>query len=97
MHRQLGAPGRRQVGNLNVFNDDGAHVALLANVFIERLWRTLKYEEVYLHADDSIAQARHGIDRGLNWYNTGRAHSRLGRQSPNQAYAALLPVAKLAA
>ena len=54
------------------------------NVFIERLWRTLKYEEVYLHADDSIAQARHGIDRGLNWYNAGRPHSSLSRQSPNQ-------------
>ena len=48
------------------------------NVFIERLWRTLKYEEVYLHAYDSIAQARHGIDRGLNWYNTGRS----GRTRP---------------
>ena len=67
------------------------------NVFIERLWRTLKYEEVYLHAYDSIAQARHGIDRGLNWYNTGRPHSSLGKRSPSEAYAALLPAAKLAA
>ena len=67
------------------------------NVFVERLWRTVKYEEVYLHAYESASAARHGIDRHLNWYNAARPHSSLEKQTPNEAYAALLPAVKLAA
>ena len=55
-------------------------------VFVERLWRTVKYEEVYLRAYESVSQARASIGRYLNFYNTGRPHSRLGRQTPNQVY-----------
>ena len=67
------------------------------NVFVERLWRTVKYEEVYLHAYESASQARAGIDRHLNWYNAARPHSSLEKQTPNEAYAAMLPAFKLAA
>jgi putative transposase len=56
------------------------------NVFVERLWRTLKYEEVYLHAYDSVAEARAGIGRYLSFYNSRRPHSSLDRQTPDQAY-----------
>ena len=52
------------------------------NVFVERLWRSLKYEEVYLHAYDSVAQARAGIDRYFGFYNDQRAHQALGYQTP---------------
>jgi putative transposase len=56
------------------------------NVFVERLWRTLKYEEVYLRAYDSVAEARAGISRYLSFYNSRRPHSSLDRQTPDQAY-----------
>ena len=56
------------------------------NVFVERLWRTVKYEEVYLHAYDSVAEARSSIGRYLSFYNSRRPHSSLDRQTPDQAY-----------
>ena len=59
----------------------------LDNVFVERLWRSLKYEEVYLHAYDSVAQARAGIGRYLAFYNTERPHQALGYQTPAAFYA----------
>lgn len=56
------------------------------NVFVERLWRTIKYEEVYLHAYQSVGEARASIGRYLGFYNTRRPHSSLDRQTPDQAY-----------
>jgi putative transposase len=56
------------------------------NVFVERLWRTIKYEEVYLHAYQSVGEARASIGRYLDFYNTRRPHSSLDRQTPDQAY-----------
>ena len=56
------------------------------NIFIERLWRTLKYEEVYLHAYDTVSAATAGIDRYLTLYNTRRPHSSLADQTPDEAY-----------
>ncbi|WP_353642688.1 IS3 family transposase [Mesorhizobium sp. WSM2239] len=56
------------------------------NVFVERLWRTIKYEEVYLHAYTSVPEARTGIARYLIFYNTRRPHSSLDRKTPDQAY-----------
>jgi len=56
------------------------------NVFVERLWRSIKYEEVYLHAYDSVSTARSGIARYLTFYNTRRPHSSLDGQTPDQAY-----------
>ena len=54
----------------------------LDNVFVERLWRSLKYEEVYLHAYDSMAEAREGIRRYFDFYNSERPHQALGYQTP---------------
>lgn len=56
------------------------------NVFVERLWRTVKCEEVYLHAYDTVAEARASIGRYLGWYNGSRPHSSLDRRTPDQAY-----------
>jgi putative transposase len=56
------------------------------NVFVERLWRTIKYEEVYLRAYDSVSEARASIGRYIAFYNTGRPHSSLDRQTPDEAY-----------
>lgn len=58
----------------------------LDNIFVERLWRTLKYEEVYLHAYDTVSAATAGIDRYLTLYNTRRPHSSLADQTPDEAY-----------
>ena len=56
------------------------------NVFVERLWRSVKYEEVYLHAYDSVPDARASIGRYLDLYNRRRPHSNLDGMTPNQAY-----------
>ncbi len=56
------------------------------NVFIERLWRSVKYEEVYLRAYESVSEARTGLDRYFEFYNAKRPHSSLGRMTPNQFY-----------
>jgi len=56
------------------------------NVFVERIWRSVKYEEVYLHAYDSVGEARASIGRYLDFYNRRRPHSRLDRKTPDEAY-----------
>jgi putative transposase len=61
------------------------------NVFLERFWRTVKYEEVYLKAYDSVAEARSSIGRFMHFYNGRRPHSALDRRTPDQAYYASLP------
>ena len=61
------------------------------NVFVERLWRSVKYEEVYLHAYDSVSSARTGLDRYFRFYNGRRPHSSLDRQTPDQVYFESLP------
>ena len=61
------------------------------NVFLERFWRTLKYEEVYLKAYESVAEARSSISRFIEFYNGTRPHSSLDRRTPDQAYYASLP------
>ena len=55
-------------------------------MFVERLWRTIKYEEVYLKAYDSVSQAPASIDRYLDFYNQGRPHSALDERTPDEAY-----------
>lgn len=67
------------------------------NVFVERLWRSVKYECVYLKAYDSVSAARADIGRYLEWFNTHRAHSRLNGATPQQAYLSLSPNLKQAA
>ncbi len=61
------------------------------NVFVERLWRSIKYEEVYLKAYDTVAEARASIGRYLTFYNGRRPHSSLDRRTPDQAYFNSLP------
>ena len=56
------------------------------NVFVERLWRSVKYEEVYLKAYASVAEARAGIGAYLNFYNTKRPHQALDGNTPDKAY-----------
>jgi putative transposase len=56
------------------------------NVFVERLWRSVKYEEVYLRAYDSVSEARASIGRYLTFYNEGRPHSSLDGRTPDEAY-----------
>ena len=56
------------------------------NVFVERLWRSVKYEEVYLHAYDSVSDARTSIGRYLDLYNRRRPHSSLDGMTPDRAY-----------
>jgi putative transposase len=60
------------------------------NVFVERLWKSVKYEEVYLHAYDSVAQAKQGLERYFRFYNQRRPHSSLDGQTPDQVYFNLL-------
>ena len=56
------------------------------NVFVERLWRSVKYEEVYLKAYDTVAEARASLGRYLDFYNRQRPHSSLDRKTPDEAY-----------
>ena len=67
------------------------------NVFVERLWRSVKYECVYLKAYDSVSAARADIAEYIGWYNAERAHSSLGDLTPEAHYFAKLPELKQAA
>jgi hypothetical protein len=58
------------------------------NIFVERLWRSLKYEEVYLNAYASVAEAKAGIGSWLGFYNEQRQHQSLSYRTPRQAYEA---------
>ena len=62
------------------------------NVFVERLWRSVKYEEVYLKAYDSVSEARASLGRYLDFYNGRRPHSSLDGRTPDQAYFNTLPI-----
>jgi putative transposase len=62
------------------------------NVFVERLWRSVKYEEVYLKAYGSVSEARGSIGRYLDFYNRRRPHSSLDGMTPDRAYFTPLPI-----
>ena len=66
------------------------------NVFVERLWKSIKYEEVYLRAYDSVSHAKESIGKYLTFYNTRRPHSSLARMTPDQVYFKLQPLPKAA-
>ena len=61
------------------------------NVFVERIWKSIKYEEVYLHAYASVSDARQSVSRYIDFYNTTRPHSSLKAQTPDQVYFNRLP------
>jgi putative transposase len=56
------------------------------NVFIERLWRSVKYERVYLHAFETGSELRAGLGRWFAYYDNHRPHSRLAGKTPGEAY-----------
>ena len=76
----------------NVLREDGIHISMdgrgrwLDNVFIERLWRSLKYENVYLNAYETGSEARAGIGRWIAFYNQARPHSSLDGNTPDTWY-----------
>jgi putative transposase len=61
------------------------------NVFVERVWKSIKYEEVYLHAYETVSQARASIGRYIDFYNTIRPHSSLKAFTPDQVHFNRLP------
>ncbi len=66
------------------------------NVFVERLWKTVKYEEIYLHAYASVPQARESLTRYVAFYNPRRPHSSHDGQTPETVYLNLLPQSRAA-
>jgi putative transposase len=77
-----------------VLQDAGARISMdgrgrwMDNVFIERLWRSLKYECVYLHAFETGSELRVGLSRWIGYYNARRPHSTLAGRTPDEAYGA---------
>ncbi len=62
------------------------------NVFIEWLWRSLKYEEIYLREHATVRELEQGVERWMRQYNTWRPHAALGNQTPQQLYRPAAPV-----
>jgi putative transposase len=62
------------------------------NVFVERLWKTIKYEEVYLHAYDSVSDAKARLARYIDFYNRRRRHRALDGVTPDAVYFQWLPI-----
>lgn len=60
------------------------------NVFIERLWRSVKYEDVYLHAYNTVSQVRAGLSRYFEFFNDRRPHTALARRTPDSVYSIAL-------
>jgi putative transposase len=77
-----------------VLLDAGVRVSMdgrgrwMDNVFIERLWRSLKYECIYLNAFETGSEARAGIGRWMTYYNRARPHSALGGRTPEEVHTA---------
>jgi putative transposase len=67
------------------------------NMFVERLWKSIKYEEVYLRAYEMVSAARSGIGRYLEFYNSRRPHSALDGDTPDAFYYRNLPTLPKAA
>ena len=61
------------------------------NLFVERLWKSVKYEEVYLHAYDSVAEAHQGLARYFTFYNAARPHTALDGLTPDMVYFGVQP------
>jgi putative transposase len=56
------------------------------NIFVERLWRTVKYEEVYLHEYQTVSEAKQSLQAYFRFYNTERPHQSLGYRTPQEVY-----------
>jgi putative transposase len=66
------------------------------NIFVERLWKTIKYEEVYLRAYGSVTEARIRLAKYIDFYNQRRPHRAIGRVPPDHRYYESLPAEKAA-
>ena len=66
------------------------------NIFVERLWRSVKYEDIYLHAYETPSDVKQGLKRYFQFYNTSRPHQAHTGQTPDTAYFTLVPVAEVA-
>ena len=67
------------------------------NVFVERLWKSIKYEEVYLHAYETVSAAQQGLERYVTFYNQRRPHRALDGRTPDGVYFDNLPARRTAA
>lgn len=76
--------GRLEAAGVRISMDGRGRV--FDNIFIERLWRSVKYEEVYLHSYESVRDARRGLTRYFRLYNTERLHESLGYRTPHEVY-----------
>ncbi|CBK41513.1 putative Transposase [Nitrospira defluvii] len=87
----------------SLLNDHGIQISMDGrgcwrdNVFVERLWRSIKYEEVYLHAYETVRAAQEGVERYLMFYNQARPHPALDGKTPDQVYCDNLPARRTAA
>lgn len=86
-----------------ILNNHGINISMdgrgrwIDNVFVERLWRSVKYEDVYLKAYGSIAEARQGLREYFEFYNRRRRHQSLDRRTPDDVYWSTLPKNQVAA
>ncbi len=76
--------GRLETAGVRISMDGRGRV--FDNIFIERLWRSVKQEEVYLHSYESVRDARDGLTKYFRLYNTERLHDALGYSTPHEAY-----------
>ena len=80
-----------------ILNANGIKISMdgrgrwMDNVFVERLWRSVKYEDVYLKAYDSIPAAREGLAKYFEFYNSRRRHRGVDRRTPDSVYWSTLP------
>ena len=98
LHLEFPFAGSRMLAFTGVLANNGIAISMDGkgawrdNVFVERLWRSVKYEEVYLRAYDSVSEARASIGRYLDFYNGRRPHSSLDGTTPDKAYFTPLPI-----
>ena len=79
--------GRLEKAGIQISMDGRGRV--FDNIFIERLWRTLKYEEVYIHSYETVKETRESLGRYFRFYNTERLHESLGYRTPQEVYSEL--------
>lgn len=88
---------------ITILNTNGIRISMdsrgrwMDNIFIERLWRSVKYEDVYLKAYGSIPEARRGLTEYFEFYNQRRRHQGLDDRTPNKVYWSTLPQVQVAA
>ncbi len=91
------ASGRSESGRVGISPTGLVHLSQgTHNVFVERLWRSIKYEEVYWHAYNTVSEARSGLARYIDLFNTRRPHTALDRRTPDAVYLDAMPLAAAA-